>query len=165
MEGTLTMSEATNGIEVGMAIPAFTLPTAEATTITQKDLSGNPYILYFYPKADTSGCTKQAQEFSNLIDEFSKLRIPIIAISADPVSALIKFRDKHRLKVLLASAEGSRTLNDFGVWVEKSMYGRKYMGIERSTFLVDSHGKVAKVWNKVKVPGHAADVLKSAQAM
>lgn len=165
MEGTLTMSEATNGIEVGMAIPAFTLPTAEATTITQKDFSGSPFILYFYPKADTSGCTKQAQEFSNLIDEFSKLRIPVIAISADPVPALIKFRDKHRLKVLLASAEGSRTLNDFGVWVEKSMYGRKYMGIERSTFLVDSHGKVAKVWNKVKVPGHAADVLKSAQAM
>lgn len=154
-----------DGPQAGTAIPKFSLFAAEGGQISSDALLGKPFVLYFYPKADTSGCTKEALDFSELMNEFEKLGTPVIAVSVDPLKALIKFRDKYELKVQLASAEGGEALRDFGVWVEKSMYGRRYMGIERSTYLVDRQGRVARLWRKVKVPGHAAEVLAAARAL
>lgn len=153
------------GPQQGSKCPSFSITDAEGIKVASKDLTGRPFVLYFYPKADTSGCTKEAQEFSALMNEFSRLDIPVIAVSGDPLPALTKFRDKYQLTIRLASAQGSDILNDFAVWVEKSMYGRKYMGIERSTYLVDGDGKIAGAWRKVKVPGHAAAVLKAARGL
>ena len=161
----MTSSKTSAGPAAGQASPKFELIDADGAKITLAQLKNRPFILYFYPKADTSGCTKEALDFSQLKDNFAALKMPVIAVSADPPAKLAKFRDKHSLTIHLASAEGTTTLEDFGVWVEKSMYGRKYMGIERASYLIDGAGKIVQAWRNVKVPGHAQDVLKAAQSM
>jgi len=130
---------------------------------TSLDLSapGGPLVLYFYPKDDTSGCTKEAQDFSALAGDFAQAGAKVVGISRDPMKKHDKFIAKYDLAVPLASDEEGRISDAFGTWVEKSMYGRKYMGMERSTFLIGKDGRVAKAWRKVKVPGHAAEVLKA----
>ena len=127
------------------------------------DLSspGQPLVLYFYPKDDTSGCTKEAQDFTELAGDFAKAGAKVVGLSRDPMKKHDKFIAKYDLKVPLASDEDGAISDAFGTWVEKSMYGRKYMGMERSTFLIGNDGRVAKAWRKVKVPGHAAEVLKA----
>ena len=128
-------------------------------------LRGNPVVLYFYPKDDTSGCTQEAIEFSGLRPQFEKLGAKVIGMSPDPVKKHDKFKTKHDLKVDLVADEDKAIIEAYGLWVEKSMYGRKYMGVERTTYLIDSAGKIAKIWNKVKVPGHAAEVLEATKAI
>jgi thioredoxin-dependent peroxiredoxin len=151
-------------VDVGMLAPdaVFTTPDGKANKIS--DYRGEILILYFYPKDDTSGCTKEAQEFSALAPQFAKVGAVVVGISKDSEKSHGKFIAKYDLKVALGSDESGDVCEAFGVWVEKSMYGKKYMGIERSTFLIDAQSKVARVWRKVKVPGHAADVLEAAQA-
>jgi peroxiredoxin Q/BCP len=146
-------------IEAGAKAPAFSMPAHGGATVSSAKLKGKPYVLYFYPKADTSGCTKEAQAFQGLLARFKAKGAEVIGVSRDPVKALDKFAAKYGLEFPLASDEGGTLTEAYGVWVEKSMYGKKYMGIERSTFLVGADGKVAKVWPKVKVDGHAEDVL------
>jgi peroxiredoxin Q/BCP len=148
-------------IPEGAVAPAFSLPASGGRTVDSAHLKGKPYVLYFYPKADTSGCTKEAQAFQAALAAFRAKKVEVIGVSRDPVKALDKFADKYGLAFPLASDEGGSLTEAYGVWVEKSMYGRKYMGIERSTFLVGADGKVAKVWPKVKVDGHAEEVLRS----
>ena len=134
---------------------------------TELDISnpGQPLVLYFYPKDDTSGCTKEAQDFTELAGDFSKAGVKVVGLSRDPMKRHDKFIEKYGLKVPLASDEDGQISEAFGTWVEKSMYGRKYMGMERSTFLIGADGKVLRAWRKVKVPGHAADVLKATKAL
>ena len=122
-------------------------------------------MLFLYPKDDTSGCTKEAIAFSNLLSEFETLGVDVIGLSPDPVSKHDKFVAKHGLRVPLVSDEEKQVLEAFGAWKEKSMYGRKYMGVERSTFLIDGEGRIARAWRKVKVPGHADEVLAAARAL
>ena len=122
---------------------------------------GSPLVLYFYPKDDTSGCTREAQDFTALADEFARAGARIVGVSRDPMKKHEKFIDKYGLKVPLASDEDGGISEAFGTWVEKSMYGRKYMGMERSTFLIGKDGTVVRAWRKVKVPGHAEEVLKA----
>ena len=124
-----------------------------------KDHAGRNLVLFFFPKADTTGCTKEAISFSNLINEFGDLNTIVIGISKDTVEKQIKFKSKYDLKCILGSDVDIKICSKFGVWVEKSMYGKKYMGIQRSTFLVNTEGKIQHIWNKVKVPGHAEEVL------
>jgi len=152
-------------IDVGSKAPAFELPASGGKTVFSAKLKGKPYVLYFYPKADTSGCTKEACAFQEALPQLGKLGLEVIGVSRDPVKALDKFAAKYGLTFPLASdAEGTLT-EAYGVWIEKSMYGKKYMGIERSTFLVGPDGKIAQVWPKVKVEGHAAEVLAAAKAL
>ncbi len=146
-------------IEVNAPAPDIRLPTDGDKTFSLKEVKGKNVVIYFYPKDDTSGCTKQAIGFSELIGKFSDLNTIVVGISADTVAKHEKFITKHDLKVILASDEEHVALEDYGVWVEKSMYGRKFMGIERSTFLIGTDGKIARIWRKVKVPGHVEDVL------
>ena len=131
---------------------------------TQLDIGnpGQPLVLYFYPKDDTSGCTKEAQDFTELAGDFAKAGVKIVGLSRDPMKKHDKFIAKYELKVPLASDEDGAISDAFGTWVEKSMYGRKYMGMERATYLIGSDGRILRVWRKVKVPGHAAEVLKAA---
>ena len=124
---------------------------------------GGPLVVYFYPKDDTSGCTREAQDFTALAPEFEKAGVKVVGISRDPMKSHEKFIGKYGLTVPLASDEDGRISDAFGTWVEKSMYGRKYMGMERATFLIGPDGKVLRAWRKVKVPGHAQEVLKAAQ--
>jgi thioredoxin-dependent peroxiredoxin len=152
-------------LKEGDKAPDFDLPSDAGTSIKLSKLKGKPVVVYFYPKDDTSGCTAQAKDFSCMIDAFAAAGATVIGISPDPVSSKTKFRKKHELSVELAADEEKRTVTAYGVWVEKSMYGRKYMGVERSTFLVDKSGKLARVWHKVKVPGHAAEVLEVVKAL
>ncbi|MDV3257998.1 MAG: peroxiredoxin [Sphingomonas sp.] len=128
------------------------------------DLSrpGQPLVLYFYPKDDTSGCTREAQDFTELAGDFAKAGVKVVGLSRDPMKKHEKFISKYELKVPLASDEDGQVSEAFGTWVEKSMYGRKYMGMERATYLIGADGKVLRAWRKVKVPGHAAEVLKAA---
>jgi len=128
-------------------------------------LKGHKIALYFYPKDDTTGCTKEAIDFNGLKHAFEAAKTRILGVSPDPVKSHDKFKAKHGLELELLSDESKSMLEAYGVWVEKSMYGRKYMGVERATFLIDSHGKIARVWRKVKVPGHAEAVLEAAQAL
>ena len=146
-------------ITEGSTAPAFSLPASRGRTISSAALRGRAYVLYFYPKADTSGCTKEAQEFQSAAPEFSRHGAEIIGVSRDPLRALDKFAAKYNLEFPLASDEDGALTEAYGVWVEKSMYGRKYMGIERSTFLIGKDGIVRGVWSKVRVEGHAAEVL------
>jgi peroxiredoxin Q/BCP len=134
---------------------------------TQLDLSspGGPLVLYFYPKDDTSGCTREAQDFTELAGDYAKAGVKVVGLSRDPMKKHDKFIAKYELKVPLASDEEGAISDAFGTWVEKSMYGRKYMGMERSTFLIGKDGRIQKAWRKVKVPGHAAEVLKAARAL
>ncbi len=150
-------------INQGDQAPDFSLPASRGRTVSAGMLRGKPYVLYFYPKADTSGCTKEACAFQEALPQFSGLGLDVVGVSRDPVRALDKFAAKYALDFLLASDEAGALTEAYGVWVEKSMYGKKYMGIERSTFLVDANGYVARVWPKVKVEGHAAEVLSAAR--
>jgi len=149
----------------GMTAPDFDLPRDGGRNVSLAGLAGKIVVLYFYPKDDTSGCTVEAVNFTALSDEFAKAGAVVVGMSPDPVKAHDKFVAKHNLDVILASDEDKAVLEAYGVWKEKSMYGRTYMGVERSTFLIGTDGKIAKVWRKVKVPGHAKDVLDAAKAL
>ena len=139
-------------------IDAFELETDQGKFYS-KDHIGKNLVLFFFPKADTTGCTKESISFSNLIKEFEDLNTIVIGISKDPVEKQIKFKSKYDLKCILGSDVDINICSKFGVWVEKSMYGKKYMGIQRSTFLINNQQKIQHIWNKVKVPGHAEEVL------
>jgi peroxiredoxin Q/BCP len=152
-------------VDVGDKAPSFTLPADGGGKVSLKDLKGKTVVLYFYPKDDTSGCTAEACAFRDALPDFSKVKAEIIGISRDPVKSHDKFKAKYDLPFPLASDEDGKLCEAYGTWVEKSMYGRKYMGIERSTFLIDGKGVIRNVWRKVKVPGHADEVLKAAQAL
>jgi thioredoxin-dependent peroxiredoxin len=149
-------------IEEGSKVPAITVSATDGSSV---DLAapGQPLVLYFYPKDDTSGCTREAQDFTALAPEFAKAGVKIIGVSRDPMKRHEKFIGKYGLAVPLASDEDGRISGAFGTWVEKSMYGRKYMGMERATYLIGADGRVLKAWRKVKVPGHAQKVLKAAK--
>ena len=151
-------------IEEGGNAPELKAVASDGTTI---DLAspGRPLVLYFYPKDDTSGCTREAQDFTALAGDFEKAGARVVGVSRDPMKKHEKFIGKYDLKVPLLSDEDGAISNAFGTWVEKSMYGRKYMGMERSTFLIDEEGRVVKAWRKVKVPGHAAEVLEAVKAL
>jgi peroxiredoxin Q/BCP len=151
-------------ISPGDQAPLFSLPASRGRTASSSALAGKPYILYFYPKADTSGCTKEAQAFQEALPQFTEANVAIIGVSRDPLRALDKFAEKFSLDFPLASDEAGALTEAYGVWVEKSMYGKKYMGIERSTFLIGPDGKILHAWPKVKIEGHAADVLATARA-
>ncbi|MBN9526179.1 MAG: peroxiredoxin [Alphaproteobacteria bacterium] len=149
----------TTDLQPGDTAPAFTMATDGGGKVSSAKLKGKPVVLYFYPKDDTSGCTREAIDFTGLLPEFEKLGAIVIGCSRDGVAAHDKFKKKHELGVVLAADDDGKVTEAYGAWVEKSMYGRKYMGIERSTFLIDGKGKIARIWHKVKVPGHAAEVL------
>jgi peroxiredoxin Q/BCP len=153
------------GPQVGDKAPAFTLPTDGGGKVSLAELKGKPVVLYFYPKDDTSGCTSEAIAFSGLKAKFDKLGAVVIGCSRDSVAAHDKFKTKHKLKVILAADESGQATESYGVWGEKSLYGRTYMGIERATFLIAPSGKVAAVWRKVKVQGHAEAVLAAILAL
>jgi peroxiredoxin Q/BCP len=152
-------------IEKGAKVPAFKLPADDGGTVSTADLAGQPAVIYFYPKDDTPGCTTEAKDFTHLAPKFKAAGISVIGISPDSVKKHQKFREKHDLDVRLAADEDHAVAEKFGVWIEKSMYGRKYMGIDRSTFLIDAKGRVAEVWRKVRVPGHAEEVLAAARKL
>ena len=152
-------------LEEGKKAPDFKLPGDAGEIVHLGAMKGSKVVLFFYPKDDTSGCTKEAIAFTDLAAKFKKAGTIVIGLSPDSVASHIKFKDKHSLKVTLASDEDKKVLEKFGVWVEKSMYGRKYMGVERSTFLIDEKGKIARIWRKVKVPGHAEAVLEAVQEL
>ncbi len=148
-----------NELTPGAAAPDFEAPRDGGETLRLSDFKGRKIVLYFYPKDDTSGCTVEAIEFSAQIAEFDAAGAVVIGVSKDSVKKHDKFRDKHGLSVILVSDEGGDICERYGVWAEKSMYGKTYMGIERATFLIDETGVVSHVWRKVKAPGHAAAVL------
>ncbi|MBS0275392.1 MAG: peroxiredoxin [Proteobacteria bacterium] len=148
----------------GDKAPAFRLKTDEGE-ISSAALKGQPYVLYFYPKDDTSGCTKEATAFSEAKRKFAAAGVEIVGVSKDSPESHAKFRKKYTLKVTLGSDSELKAANAYGVWVEKSLYGRRYMGMERATFLVDAKGVVRQVWHKVKVPGHAEAVLSAAKSL
>jgi peroxiredoxin Q/BCP len=152
-------------LQDGDKAPDFELPTDDGATFKLSRAKGKPVVLYFYPKDDTSGCTLEAQNFSALAPQFRKAGVEVIGISPDSVDSHQKFCRKYDLAVRLASDEDKSVVNAYGVWTEKSMYGRRYMGVERSTFLVDGNGRIAKSWRKVKVPGHAEEVLAAAKEL
>ena len=143
----------------GDKAPDFDLPQDDGSTVSLKNLLGHKIILYFYPKDDTSGCTQEALEFNQLKSAFTECGAVIFGVSPDSVKSHIKFKAKHNLDFALISDESKSMLESYGVWTEKSMYGRKYMGVERTSFLIDESGFIMKVWPKVKVPGHAAEIL------
>ena len=145
-------------LEPGNKAPDFSLPT-DSGEIALAKLKGKPVVVYFYPKDDTSGCTLEAKAFTELAPGFKKAGATVIGISPDDATSHAKFRKKYQLAVELAADTDKTTAEAYGVWVEKSMYGRKYMGVERSTFLIDKAGHIARIWSKVKVPGHAKEVL------
>lgn len=146
-------------LKEGDKAPAFTLETDGGGRVSLKDFAGQTLVLYFYPKDDTSGCTKEAQGFTEKLGNFKKLGAIVIGVSKDSPEAHDKFKAKHRLKLQLGSDEDAKTIQNYGAWVEKSMYGRKYMGIDRSTFVIDGKGVIRRIWRKVKVPGHVDEVL------
>jgi peroxiredoxin Q/BCP len=145
--------------------PDVALTGADGETVRLGDFRGNKLVVYFYPKDDTSGCTREAQDFTELAQEFEAVGTWVIGVSKDDPKSHAKFRDKYDLKVRLLSDADGAACEAFGTWVEKSMYGRKYMGIERATFLIDRDGVVKRAWRKVKVPGHAAQVLAAAREL
>lgn len=148
---------------VGGPAPAFSLPATAMGSVSLDALKGRKAVLYFYPKDDTSGCTLEANSFNALRDEFSAADALVIGVSPDSIKSHEKFSAKYDLAFPLVSDEAKAMLEAYGVWVEKSMYGRKYMGVERTTVLIDRDGRVARVWSKVKVPGHAQEVLEAAR--
>ena len=149
----------------GAAPPAFSMPASGGRQVSSEALKGQPYLLYFYPKADTPGCTRQACGIQEALPQLGRLGLTVIGVSPDTIPPIEKFAGKFGLEFPLASDEDHRVAEAYGTWVEKSMYGKTYMGTERSSFLVDAAGKVAKVWRKVKPEAHAAEVLKAAQAL
>lgn len=152
-------------VEAGQKAPDFELASDSGNTIRLSKLKGHPVVVYFYPKDDTSGCTKEAQAFTALAAAFAEAGVRVIGISPDSTASHAKFRAKYDLSVDLAADPERKAIEAFGVWVEKSMYGRKYMGVDRSTFLIDAKGKIVRAWHKVKVPGHADEVLAAAKAL
>jgi peroxiredoxin Q/BCP len=149
----------------GSKAPAFDMATADGGRVSLDALKGRNIVLYFYPKADTPGCTTESQDFSALIADFEQIGTTVIGVSRDPVKKLDRFKAKHDLKVVLASDEPEDVTEAFGVWVEKTLYGRAYMGIERATFLIDGTGVVRRVWRKVSVKNHAAEVLAATRSL
>ena len=159
------MARAGGELSAGDKAPAFKIETDGGEAISSSGLKGAPYLVYFYPKDDTSGCTKEAIEFSQNLKKFDKLGVTVLGVSKDSVESHAKFRKKHKLKIALGSDPGLKMANDWGVWGEKTLYGRKYMGMERATFLVDGKGVIKQAWRKVKVPGHVEAVLKAAETL
>ena len=152
-------------ITVGGKAPGFVLPRDGGGEVSLADFKGKKLVLYFYPKADTEGCTIEAKDFSRLAPAFARAKTAILGVSADPVKKQDRFKTKHDLTIALGSDETHEMLNAYGVWAEKSMYGRKYMGILRNTYLIGPDGKIAQIWEKVKVAGHAEEVLAAAKAL
>jgi thioredoxin-dependent peroxiredoxin len=152
-------------LDVGDMIPDVALEDASGVSFSLTKYQGNPLVVYFYPKADTPGCTNEAKDFTALADAFAKAGVPVIGVSKDKPAKLNKFAEKHGLRVILASDEKGDCCEAFGTWIEKSLYGRKYMGIARATFLIDASGKIVRAWPTVKVKGHAEEVLASVQSL
>jgi len=153
------------GLSAGDRAPSFKIAGDGGETFSSSGLKGAPYVIYFYPKDDTSGCTKEAIGFSESLKKFEKLGVTVIGVSKDSLDSHAKFRKKHKLKVALGSDPETKMAKDWGVWGEKSLYGRKYMGMERATFLVNAKGVIQQAWHKVKVPGHVETVLAAAAAL
>ena len=149
----------------GHPAPALDLPTDGGGRVSLDALKGRPAVVYFYPKDDTTGCTREAQDFTALAADFAGLGVPVIGVSKDTVKKHDRFKAKYDLAVTLASDEDGAACEAWGVWVEKTLYGRQYMGIERATFLIDAEGRIARAWRKVKVADHAAQVLTAARAL
>ncbi|MBV9046467.1 MAG: peroxiredoxin [Alphaproteobacteria bacterium] len=152
-------------LKPGDKAPKFRLDIGGGGEVSSATLKGKPYVLYFYPKDDTPGCTKEAIGFSESRKKFEALGVTVIGVSKDSTASHDKFKAKHKLKIALGSDPEQKVIEDWGVWVEKSLYGRKYMGIERATFLVDAKGVINQAWHKVKVPGHVEAVLAAAKAL
>ncbi|MDX2102300.1 MAG: thioredoxin-dependent thiol peroxidase [Alphaproteobacteria bacterium] len=152
-------------VDVGQPAPAFTMPTDGGGTVSLSDLAGKIVVLYFYPKDDTSGCTAEACDFRDNLAQFNSVGAVVIGVSKDSVASHDKFKKKHGLTFTLASDAEGETCERYGTWVQKSMYGRTYMGIDRATFLIDGTGTVRQIWRKVKVPGHVAAVKKAIDAL
>jgi thioredoxin-dependent peroxiredoxin len=152
-------------LKEGDRVPDVKLENMEGRPVSPTDFKGNKLVLYFYPKDDTSGCTREAQDFTALAEEFEKEGTWILGVSKDDAKKHRKFTAKYELKVPLATDSDGSVCEAFGTWMEKSMYGRKYMGIDRATFLIDRDGTIARVWRKVKVPGHAEEVLEAAREL
>lgn len=152
-------------LEEGGKAPAVKLTDDAGQTFSLSKLKGRPVVLYFYPKDDTSGCTAEAKDFSCLVDEFSAAGAEVVGVSPDSATSHAKFKAKHGLKIRLAADEDKAVAEAYGVWVEKSMYGKTYMGVERATFLIGKDGKIARIWRKVKVPGHAGEVLAAVKSL
>jgi len=152
-------------VQIGKPAPAFAMPTDGGGKVSLSALKGKTVVLYFYPKDDTSGCTKEACGFRDALPDFSKVDAVVIGVSRDSVASHDKFKKKYELPFTLASDESGAASEAYGTWVEKSMYGRKYMGMERATFLIDAKGVLRGVWRKVKVPGHVDEVLEAAKAL
>jgi peroxiredoxin Q/BCP len=153
------------GLEMGDAIPAVELLGSDGTAFKLDRHVGSPFVLYFYPKDDTPGCTREAQEFSAALADFEAIGVKLLGVSRDPVTKHQKFAAKYDLTVPLATDADGGVLEAFGTWVEKQLYGKKYMGIDRSTFLFDAQGRLVRAWRKVKVPGHVDEVLAAAKAL
>jgi peroxiredoxin Q/BCP len=152
-------------VEEGETAPDFTLAADDGRQVKLSDLRGKPVVLYFYPKDDTSGCTAEAIAFNALRAKFAAAETAVVGVSPDSAASHDKFKRKHELKIALAADPDRSAIEAYGVWKEKSMYGRKYYGVERSTFLIGRDGRIAKVWRKVKVPGHAEEVLAAAKGL
>lgn len=152
-------------VEVGDKAPDFSLPADGGGKVSLKALKGKTVVLYFYPRDDTSGCTAEACAFRDALADFSQVKADIVGVSRDSVASHNKFKKKFKLPFPLASDEDGKVCQAYGVWAEKSMYGKKYMGIERATFLIDAKGVIRNVWRKVKVDGHADEVLNAAEAL
>jgi thioredoxin-dependent peroxiredoxin len=152
-------------LKAGDAAPDFDLPADGGGRMKLADYAGKKLVLYFYPKDDTSGCTSEAKAFTDAAGDFAAAGVVVVGVSKDSVASHDKFKAKYDLNLALGADVDGAVVEAYGVWVEKSMYGRKYMGIERATFLIDGGGRIAQVWRKVKVAGHAADVLKAAKAV
>ena len=161
----MSKSDATPELKGGDRAPTFKMASDGGGQISCASLKGKPYVLYFYPKDDTSGCTKEAIGFSGAKKRFDALGITVIGVSKDSIASHERFKAKHKLTITLASDPETATAEAFGTWVEKSLYGRKYMGMERATFLVGADGKIVRIWRKVKVPGHVEEVLAAAKAL
>jgi peroxiredoxin Q/BCP len=152
-------------LEEGSTAPDFELPASGGRTVSLKAMNGRPFVLYFYPKADTPGCTKEASAFQEALPALKKIGIDVIGVSKDKMTLINAFAEKFQLTFPLASDENGAVTEAYGAWVEKSMYGKKYMGIDRRTFLIDGAGKVVKVWPKVRVEGHVKAVMEAAQRL
>jgi thioredoxin-dependent peroxiredoxin len=152
-------------LQPGDHLPDVTLTASDGGTLSLAELRGRPFVLYFYPKDDTTGCTREAQDFSALKSAFDAAGVPVIGVSKDSPAKHVKFAAKYDLTVSLASDEDGSVCEAFGTWIEKSLYGRKYMGIDRATFLIDAKGCIARIWRRVKVPGHAEQVFAAVEAL
>ncbi|MHB0767588.1 peroxiredoxin [Bradyrhizobium sp. 5.13L] len=158
-------AEAKSGLAEGQKAPAFRLPRDGGDVVTLADFAGRKLVLFFYPRADTPGCTREAVDFTRLADAFAAAGTAVLGISADPLKAQEKFRDKHKLGIPLISDERHEMLDAYGAWGQKSMYGKSFLGILRTTILIGTDGRVARVWRNVRVDGHADEVLEAARSL